>query len=70
MRHPIAEIINDSIINEECDDEYYRLLYVPCYFYKPSKNIKCDLCKTNLNTTIATIEHITLYICVVCIDRI
>jgi hypothetical protein len=21
MRHPIAEIINDSIINEECDDE-------------------------------------------------
>jgi hypothetical protein len=49
---------------------HYRLLYVPCYFYKPSKNIKCDLCKTNCNTTIATIEHITLYICVVCIDRI
>jgi hypothetical protein len=37
MRHPIAELINNSIIDEECDDDRFRLLYAICHFYNSTK---------------------------------
>jgi predicted RNA polymerase sigma factor len=37
MRHPIAELISNSIIDEECDDDRFRLLYAICHFYNSTK---------------------------------
>jgi hypothetical protein len=37
MQHPVAKIINDSIINEECDEDSLRLLFYSCYFYIPMR---------------------------------